>query len=53
MKELQKKLVENLKGYSFEELETLLNKNEIPEVREAIMKEIEKYYEKEFYAWLG
>ena len=53
MKELQKKLVENLKGYSFEELETLLNKNEIPEVREAIMNAMEKYYEKEFYAWLG
>ena len=52
MKELQNKLVKNLKGYSFKELEDLLNKNELPEVREAIMNAMEKYYEEEFIKWI-
>lgn len=53
MKELQEKLIENLKGYNFKEMEELLNRTKLPEARNAIMDAMEKYYEKEFIEWLG
>lgn len=43
MEQLQKQLVENLKGYEFVELLKMLNDNEVPEIREAIMDAMEKY----------
>ena len=52
MKKLQEKLIEYLKGYNFKELEDLLNKNNLPEVRETIMNAMETYYEEEFYKWI-
>lgn len=52
MKELQNKLIENLKGYSFKELEEMLNSQSQPEVREAIMNAMEKYHEEEFLNWI-
>ena len=52
MKELQEKLIENLKGYSFDEILELLNKQEVPEVREALMNAMEKYHKERFYKWL-
>lgn len=52
MKELKEKLIENLKGYSFKELEEILNKQSEPEVREAIMDAMEKYHTIQFNEWL-
>lgn len=52
MKELQETLINNLKGYSFKELEELLNKQSEPIVRGTIMNAMEKYHEIEFYKWL-
>ena len=52
MKDLQNKLLENLKGYDFNELENLLNKTNLPEAREVILNAMEKYHEKQFYKWL-
>jgi hypothetical protein len=52
MKELKEKLIENLKGYSFKELEEILNKQNEPEVREAIMNAMEKYHTIQFNEWL-
>ncbi len=52
MKELQTKLIEMLKGYSFEEMKGILNKTELPEARSAILDAMEKYHEKKFYKWL-
>lgn len=53
MRELQEKLITNLKGYDFKELENLLNKNTLPEVREAIMEAMEKYHKEKFNEWIG
>lgn len=53
MKELKEMLIENLKGYSFEELESLLNKAQDPDVRETIMDAMEKYHETLFIEWLS
>ena len=52
MKELKEKLIENLKNYSFKELEEILNKQSEPEVREAIMDAMEKYHTIQFNEWL-
>lgn len=52
MKELQEKLIENLKGYSFEEILNLLNKQTDPDVRGALMAAMEKYHAEKFYKWL-
>lgn len=52
MKELQNKLIEMLRGYSFEELEKLLNSQSEPEARGAIMDAMEKYHEEQFIKWL-
>lgn len=52
MKELQEKLVENLKGYKFEELVDMMNKQTVPEVREAIMNAMEQYHEEKFLSWM-
>lgn len=53
MKELQEKLKEMLKGYSFNELVDLLNKTELPEARGTILDAMEEYHKEEFYKWLG
>ena len=52
MKKLQKQLIENLKGYEFEELLKMLNDNEVPEIREAIIDAMEKYHNEKFMKWL-
>lgn len=52
MKQLQKQLIENLKGYEFEELLKMLNDNEVPEIRKAIMDAMEKYHNEKFMKWL-
>ena len=52
MKELQKKLIEMLKGYSFKEMEDILNRTELPEARGAILEAMEKYHKVEFNKWL-
>lgn len=52
MKQLQKQLIENLKGYEFEELLKMLNDSEVPEIREAIMDAMEKYHNEKFMEWL-
>lgn len=52
MKELKEKLIESLKGYSFKELETLLNKQVDPEIRGTIMDAMEKYHTIQFNEWL-
>lgn len=52
MKELQEKLIENLKGYSFKEILNLLNKQEEPEIRGTLMNAMEKYHKERFYKWL-
>lgn len=52
MEKLKEKLIKGLKGYSFEELETLLSNQKEPEVRDAILTAMEKYHEEKFYNWL-
>lgn len=52
MKELKEKLIQLLKGYSFKELEELLNKQSESEVRDTIMDAMEKYHEEKFNKWL-
>lgn len=52
MKELQQEIVKNLKGYTFNELKYLLNKNTMPEVREAILMAMETYHNKKYNEWL-
>lgn len=52
MKELQKRVVEMLKGFSFKELEDMLNTQTVPEVREAIMNAMEQYHKEQFNKWL-
>ena len=52
MKEMQEKLVKVLKGYSFKELEGMLNNQTVPEVRKSIMDAMELYYEDEFNKWI-
>lgn len=52
MENLQNKLLEKLKGYSFEELIDLLNTQKLPEVRETILKAMELYYEERFILWI-
>lgn len=52
MKKLKEKLIENLRGYSFIELEEILNKQKEPEVRETIMEAMEKYHKIQFNEWL-
>lgn len=53
MKELQLKLINNLKGYSFKEMKELLNNTKLVEAREAILNAMEKYHNEEFMKWLG
>lgn len=52
LKELKNKLINMCKGLSFEELETLLNKNSDPDVRHTIIDAMEKYHEEKFNNWL-
>lgn len=52
MKSLQEKLINNLKGYSFEELKGMLDSQSQPEVREAIMEAMERYYEEKYIEWM-
>lgn len=52
MNEVKEKLIKNLKGYSFEELKVMLNKQTVPEVRGTIMDAMERYYEDKFIAWM-
>lgn len=53
MKQLQTKLINALKGYSFDEMKALLDKQAEPEVRGTILRAMETYHEQEFKAWLG
>ena len=53
MEELKAKLITALKGYSFAEMKSLLDKQEEPEVRGTILNAMEKYHQEEFMAWLG
>lgn len=52
MEELQNRVVEMLKGFSFKELEKMLNTQAVPEVRSSIMNAMELYHEEKFYKWL-
>ena len=52
LNKLQKLLIDSLNGYSFRELENLLNINYEPVTREAIMQAMEKYHKKEFDVWI-
>ncbi len=52
MEELKAKLINALKGYSFAEMKSLLDKQEEPEVRGTILDAMEKYHQDEFMAWL-
>lgn len=52
MKEMQEKLIKMLKGYSFKELEDMLNTQTEPEVRSSIMNAMELYHEEKFNKWL-
>lgn len=53
LNKLQKLLIDSLNGYSFKELENLLNINYSPVTREAIMQAMEKYHKKEYDVWIG
>lgn len=49
---LKQKLIQNLKGYSFEDLKGMLDSQSEPEVREAIMDAMEKYHTAKFYEYM-
>ena len=52
MENMQKKLIKMLKGYSFKELEEMLNNQTVPEVRNSIMNAMELYHEDKFNKWI-
>lgn len=52
MKEIQEKLIKMLEGYSFKELEKILNTQTVAETRGAIMDAMELYHKKEFDKWI-
>lgn len=52
MKEMQEKLIKMLKGYSFKELEEMLNNQTVVEVRSSIMDAMELYHKEKFDRWI-
>lgn len=52
MREMQEKLIKMLEGYSFKELEKMLNTQTVVETRKPIMDAMELYHKKEFDKWI-
>ena len=52
MKSLKQTIIENLEGFSFEEIVLLLNEHHDYYFRGALMDAMQKYFPEKYYNWL-